>query len=52
MNVEFFFKNVVSFLAFNAIVRISSKQLLPPIYRFLHIKLITAGKLKPETSSN
>ncbi|CAF2666495.1 unnamed protein product [Rotaria sp. Silwood2] len=38
--------------SFNAIVRICLKQLLPAIYRFLHIKLVTASKLKPETSSN
>jgi hypothetical protein len=39
-------------LAFNAIVRVCLKQLLPAIYRFLRIKIVTTSKLKPETSSN
>ncbi|CAF3955128.1 unnamed protein product [Rotaria sordida] len=30
-----------SFLTFNAIVRVCLKQLLPTIYRFLRIKLVT-----------
>ncbi|CAF4320808.1 unnamed protein product [Rotaria sp. Silwood2] len=38
--------------SFNTIVRIYLKQLLPAIYRFLPIQLVTASKLKPETSSN
>lgn len=40
------------FLAFNAVVRVCLKQLLPAIYRFLRIKLVTTSKLKPETSAN
>ncbi|CAF3217381.1 unnamed protein product [Rotaria sp. Silwood2] len=51
-SLEFLLKNLVSFLAFNTIVRIYLKQLLPAIYRFLPIQLVTASKLKPETSSN
>ncbi|CAF1351240.1 unnamed protein product [Adineta ricciae] len=38
--------------SFNAIVRVCLKQLLPAIYRFLRIKLVTTSKLKPETSAN
>lgn len=40
------------FVAFNAIVRVCLKQLLPAIYRFLRIKIVTTSKLKPETSPN
>lgn len=47
-----FFVEIHFFLAFNAIVRVCLKQLLPAIYRFLRIKLVTTSKLKPETSSN
>jgi hypothetical protein len=39
-------------LAFNAIVRVCLKQLLPAIYRFLRIKVVSTTKLKPETSTN
>jgi hypothetical protein len=40
------------FLAFNAIVRVCLKQLLPSIYPFLRTKLVTTSKLKSETSSS
>ena len=46
----FSFSNL--FVAFNAIVRVCLKQLLPAIYRFLRIKIVTTSKLKPETSPN
>ncbi len=58
LNVEFLkllknsFAKLLSFLAFNAIVRVCLKQLLPAIYRFLRIKIVITSKLKPETSSN
>ncbi|CAF1552131.1 unnamed protein product, partial [Adineta steineri] len=38
--------------SFNAIVRVCLKQLLPAIYKFLRIKIVTTSKLKPETSAN
>jgi hypothetical protein len=47
-----FFESILFRLAFNAIVRVCLKQLLPAIYRFLRIKLVSTTKLKPETSSN
>ena len=46
------FHSFIFFSAFNAIVRVCLKQLLPAIYRFLRMKIVTTSKLKPETSPN
>ena len=39
-------------LAFNAIVRVCLKQLLPGLYRFLRLKPTNTSKVKPESSTN
>lgn len=40
------------FSAFNGIVRVCLKELLPAIYRFLRLKPTSNSKVKPESSSN
>lgn len=43
---------VIFHQAFNGIVRVCLKELLPAIYRFLRLKPTTNSKMKPETSPN
>lgn len=53
VNIYYVLKNFYFyFKAFNSIVRVCLKQLLPSIYRFLRIKIVSTTKLKPETSAN